>query len=102
MKLALSFGGPPIKPPGDLPHGGLTNLSTIIQNGVNILLIVASILAIIFIALAGFDWIRSGGDKTKLAAARAKLTWAIVGLVIAFVAFTIIRLIGNFFNTPLG
>lgn len=49
----------------------------------------------------GISWITSGGDKNKLQAARAKLTWAVGGLVVAFAAFFIVSIIGYLFNVDL-
>jgi uncharacterized membrane protein len=96
-------GGQSINAPGNIPQGGLSNgyVQTIVGNGVNILLILAVILSIIFIAWAGFQWATSGGDKSKLSAARSKLTWAIVGLIITFFAFAILQIIAHFFNAPI-
>src|SRR5579859_8102766 len=99
--LAFSLGGQVITPPNNFPHGGLSYAQIVIKNAVTILLILVVLLAIIFIVYAGFQWATSGGDKSKLAAARSKVTWSIVGLIIAFLAFLFITFIGFFFNAPL-
>jgi len=103
--LVFSLGGQDINPPGCpgpncLPSGGLLTLNTIVQNGINIFIVVAVIFALVFIVLAGFDWVKSGGDKTKLASARAKLTYAIVGLIVVLLSFFIVKIVSYFFNTP--
>jgi hypothetical protein len=55
-------------------------------------------LSLIYIVIAGMQWITSGGDKTKLDAARKKLTYAIIGLVVAFMSFLIVSVLGYVFG----
>src|SRR5580698_6477221 len=76
--LALTLpGGQTINPPAGIPQGGITVTSSVIGNAVTIMLIVAAILALIFLIYGGIRWITSGGDKQKVAAARARITYAI-------------------------
>ena len=51
--------------------------------------------SVIFILLAGIKYIRSGGDRKQVEDARATLTYAIVGLIILFSSFVILRLIAT-------
>lgn len=100
--LSLTLpGGETVNPPGGIPSGGIGAVEKIFKNGFAIMIILCIVLAVIFIVLGGMQWITSGGDKTKLQAARAKLTWAVVGLIVAFSAFFIIGLIGYFFKVDL-
>jgi hypothetical protein len=46
-------------------------------------------------------WIASGGDKQKVEEARSRITNAIVGLLILFALFAIIRVLGYFFRIDL-
>ena len=46
----------------------------------------------------GIDWITSEGDKKKLDSARGKITLAILGLIVVFVAFILAQIIFNFFG----
>lgn len=84
-----------------LPTGGLTTLSGVISNGITIFIIIAVVITVIFIAYSGLQWVSSGGDKQKVAQARLRLTWAIVGLVIVFLAFLIVRIVASVFNITL-
>lgn len=100
----LSFtlpGGQVISPNGGLPQGGLDYLTIVLKNALNLMLVVAVVLTLVFAVWAGAQWISSGGDKNKLASARSKLTWALVGLIFAFLAFFLVNLIGYFFNLKL-
>ncbi len=100
--LALTLpGGQTINPPAGIPKGGITVTSSVIGNAVTIMLIIAAILSLIFLILGGIRWITSGGDKQKVASARSRITYAIVGLVVAMGAFFIINVIGYFFHVKL-
>lgn len=65
----------------------------IVGNVITILLIIAIVLALIFLVLGGIRWILSGGDKGKIDQARSMITAAIVGLLLALLAFFIVNII---------
>lgn len=90
-----------INAPSGIPEGGLTVVTTVFRNSYTILLIIVIILSLIFIVLGAIQWITSGGDKTKLQAARGKITWAVGGMIISFISFFIVTMIGYFFNVNL-
>jgi len=94
-------GGQTITAPASIPSGGIDIVSKIFSNGLTLMIILCIVLALIFMVLAGIQWITSGGDKNKLQAARAKLTWAIGGLIVALAAFFIVSMIGYFFKVNL-
>jgi hypothetical protein len=100
--LSLTLpGGQTIQPPKDIPSGGINIVEKLFKNSFTLMIILCVVLALIFIIIGGIQWITSGGDKTKLQAARSKLTWSVIGLVVAFSAFFIIALIGFFFKVDL-
>lgn len=66
------------------------NLGGIVGTAVTFILIIAVLIALFFLILGGIRWITSGGDKAKVDSARQTITAAIVGLVIAFLAFFIL------------
>ncbi|MBA3723968.1 MAG: hypothetical protein H0W89_03700 [Candidatus Levybacteria bacterium] len=100
--LALQLpGNKNIDPPGQLPSGGLDTLSNAIGVGITIMMIIAILASLIFLVLGGIQWTSSGGDKGKIAAARAKLTFAIIGLIVAIGAFGIVNIFGTFFGVEL-
>ena len=55
-----------------------------------------SLAVIAFFLLGAFEWITSGGDKTKVENARNKITSAVIGLVIVAASYALINLIVNF------
>ncbi len=71
----------------------LNNASNLVSSIVTILLIVAVILALFFLLWGGIRWITSGGDKGKIDGARQAITAAIVGLILAFLAYAILNII---------
>ena len=73
-------------------------ITTAIPNFLSILLVLAVILAIIFLVWGGVKWIMAGGDKAAIESARAMIIGAIVGLILAFAAFFIFNLLLFFFG----
>jgi hypothetical protein len=51
------------------------------------------IIVVIFMMYAGIKWITSGGDPTKIADAKKKMTYSVLGLVIISGAYFIVRVI---------
>jgi hypothetical protein len=90
-----------INAPKSIPSGGAGRLSTAISGGITLMIIAAIILCLISIVWAGIQWTSSSGDKAKVASARARLTWSIVGLIVVLMAFLIVSILGSFFNVNL-
>ncbi|MEI8067990.1 MAG: hypothetical protein WCG91_03545 [Candidatus Shapirobacteria bacterium] len=78
----------------------LKNLTpaSIVSGGVSLVLIVVSLVFFFILVLGGLKWITSGGDEKAVAAARAQITNALIGLAIIFAAWAIINLIGTVFG----
>ena len=58
-----------------------------------VLTLAAGILAFIFIILSGFKFVTAGGDPKKLAGAQATMTYAIIGIIVAILAFVILQVV---------
>jgi hypothetical protein len=100
--LALTLpGGQTVNPPAGMPTGGINTVAKVVANGLTLLLIITTILTLIYLLLGGLAWIQSGGDKQKLTQARARLTYAIIGLVVALGSFFLINVIGFVFKVNL-
>ena len=101
-ELALTLpGGKTITAPAGVPTGGTDVLQKVMGNALSMMIILAIILCLIYLILGGIQWTQSGGDKGKVAGARAKITYAIIGLVVALGAFLLVNLFGYFFNVKL-
>jgi hypothetical protein len=55
---------------------------------------IAGFALLIFIVFSGFSLMTSKGDERAVAAAKAKLTYAITGFVIIFLSYWIVQLVG--------
>lgn len=93
MKLALSISGTPINAPGGVPTGGIDVGSKIIQIGFGLFFLGGIILTIAIFIYSGIQWILSGGDKQMIEAARKRLIYAVVGLILIIGAFAIVEIV---------
>ena len=58
---------------------------------VDIVFMIAGILAVIFIIVGGFQYVLSGGDAGGIKKAKETITYAIVGLIVTLLAFGIVH-----------
>lgn len=106
QELALTIPGADgksqvITAPSSVPTGGLSKVSETIGVAVTILIIVAAIYCLFVLVQAGMQMTTSSGDKQKIASARARLTYAIIGLIVALSSFFFVNLLGGFFGIKL-
>jgi type IV secretory pathway VirB2 component (pilin) len=57
------------------------------------LLPIATILAVIFIIMGGYMWMSSAGNPEKVKQAQGTLTWAIIGLVFVVLAALLVKVL---------
>jgi hypothetical protein len=78
---------------------GLTakSFGSVIGSLVQLLFVVAVIVALLYLIYGGFRWLVSSGDKTQVASAREHIVAAVIGLVIIFLSYFILNLILGFF-----
>ena len=77
-----------------------TKLNAVLSGVINFLTIVAAIWVLFQLILAGFQWIGSAGDKEQVTAARDKITWSIIGLIVVVISYLIIGVIGGLLGIP--
>jgi len=80
---------------GDYEEMTTLSLGSIIGWLVGLVFIIASVIFFFILVFGGIKWITSGGDEKKVAAARASITSALVGLAIVFAAWAIMTLLGK-------
>jgi len=80
--------------------GGLT-IGGVIGGLVRLLLVIVVLVFFFVLVLGGVRWITSRGDKAEVEGARNQITHALIGLVIIFVAWAIIQLVGTLFDVNL-
>lgn len=64
----------------------------------NILIWVVGIVAVIMIVWSGLKYMTAAGDSSKLASAKSSLIYAIVGLIVAIMAYAIVNFIMDRLN----
>ena len=80
---------------------GNTDILQIVRAVIRFILLIAFVLAFIFLLLGGLRWITAGGDEKSVAGARGMITAALIGLVIVLLAFAIIKLVETFFGVTI-
>jgi TRAP-type C4-dicarboxylate transport system permease small subunit len=79
----------------------ITDVGELLSAVVELLLILAALIAFIYLILGGIQWITSGGDKAGMEAARNKITHAVVGLIIVGAAWAIMTLVQQFLGVDI-
>ena len=67
----------------------------LIKTVVNVLLWAVGILSVIMIIFSGFRYITSAGDASKTKSAQSTLTYSVVGLIVAIMAYAIVNMVRN-------
>ncbi len=84
-------------PDSTICKGQGDSINSYLKTGVNVMLFLVGALAVIMIIYSGIQYVISAGDSGKVAKAKNTLTYSIVGLVIAFLAYAIVNwVIGQF------
>lgn len=83
------------------PRGAIAEFSPVISGGLKIILTVAALVCLVYVIWGGIEWMTSGGEKTSVAAAKARLTAAFIGLIIVLAAWAIVKLLEYLFNVQI-
>lgn len=70
----------------------------LIQRAITVGFVIGTLYFVFQFITGAIAWIGSGGDKQSLETAKSKITNALVGLVILFATFAIIRFLEEFFG----
>lgn len=95
-----NIGGEDLGPWGNIFSGGEGSQTAagkfvgIISNVIGIMTIIAGIWFIFQFIIGGFGFMAAGGDPKKMEEARAKITSALIGLIVVVAAYAIIHLLG--------
>jgi len=68
-----------------------SSIDSIIKTVVNILSIIVGVAAVIMIIIGGFKYVTSQGDSNNISSAKNTILYAIIGLVIVFLAQIIVQ-----------
>lgn len=67
------------------------NVFKVLRSVINILLTVVGIVSVIMIIIGGIKYVTSAGDQNQVSGAKNTILYAVVGLVIASMAFAIVN-----------
>lgn len=93
-----------IEVPANIPTAGADPsafVAGIIRAFIQILIIAAFIIALIWTIFAGYSFIFAGGDPKNISSAWSRIYWGLLGLVIVVGAYAIIKLVETAFNVKI-
>jgi hypothetical protein len=73
----------------------ITGTGNIINATSNVLALITGVAAVIMIIIGGFTMVTSGGSTEAVTAARRRIIYSVIGLVVVALAWTIIRFVSN-------
>lgn len=73
--------------------GDLFGNTGVFKRVTNIILYIVGVVAVIMLIIGGIKYVISGGDSKKVTDAKNTVLYAIIGLVIAFLAFAIVNFV---------
>lgn len=72
---------------------GNPDLGQVLVNIVNALLVFAGAVAVLFLIIGGFRYVISAGNPDQVEGAKKTILYAILGLIVIFIAFVLVSLI---------
>lgn len=85
-------------PVGPQFETGISFFQKFVPSLIGLGLVIGVIIFTFIMLIGGIQWIVSGGDKAAVESASGKVTNAIVGLLILFALFAILKLLETFFG----
>lgn len=85
--------------PGEwIPDTGVQgDLPSLIRRILDFAIGFAVVVCVVILIFAGYQYMTANGDENKIQTATKSLTWAIIGLIICFVAVILVRFVGGRF-----
>lgn len=77
------------------PFVGWDSLQDVIARLINIAMLAAGLVAVIYLIIGGFRYVTSGGNAEQIEAAKATILNAIIGLIVIFISFLLVNYILN-------
>ncbi|MBL7150716.1 hypothetical protein ISS86_02190 [Candidatus Microgenomates bacterium] len=96
--LAQTGNNEPWKVTVDEPKYAIPEFGSVIKGGIQIAILIAGLLCLVYLIWGGIEWLTSGGAKEGVAAAKARMTAAFIGMMIILAAWAIIQIVGYLFN----
>lgn len=77
----------------DNPLSGNQNFGGVLRTVINALLLFAGAVAVLFLIIGGFRYVISAGNAEQVEAAKKTILYAILGLIIIFIAFFLVQVL---------
>lgn len=81
---------------------GSTNLEQFITTAIQLMLLFAGAIAIVFVIIGGYYYITAAGNEEQSEKGRKTLTNAIIGIIIIVLSYAIITVISNLVSSTNG
>ena len=78
----------------------MQDLGSAVRSIINIMLLLAAVVAIIYLMVGGYQYVTAGGNAEQATAARTTILNALIGLVVIFSAFAVVNFVVSRFLTP--
>jgi len=72
---------------------GFNTIGSIISSLLPYIFVIAGLTLFIFLIIGGFGLLTSGGSPEKMKAAQGKITSAVIGFVIIFISYWLVRIL---------
>lgn len=76
---------------------GSDDIGDVITTVINVLLFLIGAISVVMLIVGGFRYTTSGGDANNVKAAKDTILYAIIGLVVAFLAYAIVNWVMRIF-----
>lgn len=83
---------------GPLDPGRFPNLGAVITRAIPFIFVFAGIALLAMIIIGGFSLLSGAGDPKKIEAGKQRITYAIVGFLIVFLAYWLVQLVALIFG----
>ena len=93
-----NISNPPSLKFSDSDGGSGTTLGDVVSGFANLTFLIAGFLALYWFCWGVFQYIVAQGDKEKLAKARSRMTWSIIGFIFLVVSFFISQYFSGIFK----
>ncbi len=79
----------------DKANGGATNqtVQDLMKTITNVLLFIIGAVAVIMIVVGGLKYMTSNGDSSSIASAKNTILYAVIGLIVAIMAYAIVNFV---------
>lgn len=99
----ISSGASCAQPGGQAGKTTLFGKNSIFTTVTNLLLFIIGAIAVIMLIIGGIRYVLSGGEQSSVTSAKNTILYAIIGIVVAFLAYAAVQFVtGQLEKTPAG